>query len=188
MKQKNNRRSIRLRGYDYSKDGWYFITVCVHEFKEVFGEIKDEIFHANEWGNIVEITLKETSKIRENDTCIEVFQIMPNHIHFIIVIGSKENLPNIIGFPDTDSALMEFSSPSKTVGAIVRGIKGRVTSQIQQKEEITDLKLWQRNYYERIIRDKNELHRIRNYIKQNPAKWQKDKAFFKKLLARMIKR
>ncbi len=188
MKPKNNRHSIRLRGYDYSQDGWYFITVCVDGFREVFGEINDNIFQANEWGKIVANNLSETIEIRESQTCIEVFQVMPNHIHFIIVIGSKENLPNIIGFPDTDAELAEYRSPSKTVGAIIRGIKGRVTSQIQLKEGITDLKLWQRNYYEHIIRDENELNRIRYYINQNPVKWQKDKAFFKKLLKRMVKR
>jgi putative transposase len=188
MKPHGNRHTIRLRGYDYSQDGWHFITVCVSEFKEVFGEIEENIFYPSEWGNIVEKNLKETVEIREGKMSVEVFQVMPNHIHFIVVIGSLENLPVIDGFPDTSSELAKYGSPIKAVGSMVRGLKGRITSQIQIKEGVVDLKLWQRNYYERIVRDEKELNRIRYYIRQNPMKWQKDKQFFKKLLEKMIKR
>lgn len=113
---------------------------------------------------------------------------MPNHFHGIVVIGDIYNLPNIDGFPDTNAPEAMFRSPTKTVGAMLRGFKASVTSQIQKKEDVVDLKLWQRNYYEHIIRDEPELERIREYIKQNPSKWQEDKEFFKKLLKKMTKR
>ncbi|MDZ7933643.1 MAG: transposase [Emticicia sp.] len=186
--KKHNRHSIRLRGYDYSQDGWYFITICVNDFKEVFGEITNNIFTPNKWGTIVETNLKETIEVRGGKTSIDTFQIMPNHLHLIIVIGDKENLPNIAGFPNTDSELTQFGSPISNLGSIIRGIKGRITSQIQLNERVTDLKLWQRNYYEHIIRDANELKRIRKYIENNPYNWQKDKNFFRKLFLKMVKR
>ncbi len=188
MKPKNNRHSIRLQGYDYSQDGWYFITICVSEFREVFGEINDGIFSPNEWGKIVEDNLRKTAKIRQDKMGIDIFQVMPNHLHFIVTIGDNDNLPNISGFPDTNAELTQFSSPVNNLGSAIRGLKGKITSQIQIKEGITDLKLWQRNYYEHIIRDTNELDRIKKYIYQNPLKWQQDRIFFKKLLSKMTKK
>ena len=188
MNQYKDRQSIRLQGYDYSQDGWYFITICVNGFQEFFGEIKEGNFIKSKWGEIVENCWNDTVEIRKGDVSIDVFQIMPNHFHAIIVIGDKKNLPNISRFPDVSSEKTIFKSPSKTIGAIVRGFKSSVTSKIQKLENVDDLKLWQRNFYERIIRDEHELHRIQNYVRQNPEKWQKDKEFFKILLERMVKR
>lgn len=188
MKKEKGRQSIRLQGYNYSQDGWYFITICVNGFQEFFGEIQEGNFIKSKWGEIVESCWNETVELRKGEVSINVFQIMPNHFHGIIIIGDKKNLPNISRFPDVNSEKTIFRSPSKTVGAIVRGFKASVTSKIQKLENVDDLKLWQRNFYERIIRDQKELHRIQNYIRQNPEKWQKDKDFFKILLKRMVKR
>jgi putative transposase len=188
MKQYKDRQSIRLQGYDYSQDGWYFITICVNGFQEFFGEIVEGNFIKSKWGEIVENCWNETVELREGEVSIDVFQVMPNHFHGIIVIGDKKKLPKVIGFPDTTSEKETFKSPSKTIGAIIRGFKASVTSKIQKLENVDDLKLWQRNFYERIIRDEQELYRIQNYIRQNPEKWQKDKEFFKILLERMVTR
>ncbi len=79
---------------------------------------------------------------------IDVFQIMPNHFRVIIIIGDKKNLPNISRFPDVSSEKTIFKSPSKTIRAIVRGFKLTITSKIQKLENVDDLKLWQRNFYE----------------------------------------
>lgn len=187
MKQDKDRQSIRLQGYNYSQDGWYFVTICVNGFQELFGEIQGGNFIKSKWGEIVESCWNETVELRKGEVSIDLFQIMPNHFHAIIIIGDKNIIPNIIRFPDVSSKKTIFKSPSKTVGAIIRGFKASVTSKIQKLEQIDDLKLWQRNYYERIIRDENELNRIRRYIQQNPMKWQEDKELFKKLLLKMAK-
>lgn len=179
-----NRRTIRLRGYDYSQEGWYFITICTKYFQEVFGKIIDGKFYASKWGEIVEQCWKQTPIIRPNVE-VDVFQIMPNHLHGIIVIGSKKQAPDTGGFPDTNSEPAKFEYENKSIGAIIRGFKGSVTNQIQKLEGVDALELWHTNYYEHIIRDSKSLEAIRNYILQNPTKWQADKEHFEKLLAKM---
>lgn len=182
---KKNRKTIRLQGYDYAQDGWYFITLCIQNFEEILGEIAPNgEFIPNHLGEIVEKSWLETSKIRPN-TNLDVYQVMPNHFHAIITIGNSENPPSVIGFPDTHHPLTPFKSPSRTLEAIIRGFKGQSTKRIKEYTKDTFDQIWQRNYYERIIRDANELEKIRNYILDNPKKWKDDKDFFKKLLKKM---
>lgn len=185
MIPRKNRKTIRLKGYDYSQDGWYFVTFCVKNFEERLGSISDEgIFIPNELGVIAESEWNETPNIRPNVE-LDMFQIMPNHFHAVIVIGSKEKLPNIVGFPDTSNPIDKFKSPIRTIGSIIRGFKGASTRQMRLITNNSEDKVWQYNYYERIIRDENELNRIRKYIENNARKWQDDKEHFKKLLERM---
>ena len=187
MIPRKNRKTIRLQGYDYSQDGWYFVTFCVKDFEERLGIISDEgIFIPNDLGIISEKEWNETPNIRPN-VILDAFQIMPNHFHAIIVIGSNEKLPNIKRFPDTHNPVAEFKSPVRTIGAIIRGFKGASTKKIRLITNNSEDKVWQHNYYERIIRDENELNRIRKYIDDNPQKWHDDKEHFKKLLERMKK-
>lgn len=188
MKSTKSRKSIRLQGFDYAQNGWYFITICIKGFEELLGKISnDGIFTPNEIGKIVEETWLLTPQIRPTVE-LDIYQIMPNHFHEIVVIGSKNSPPLIQRFPDTHNPPSKFQSPKNTIGAIVRGFKGASTKLIRQN--ITrnfEEKIWQRNYYERIIRDEAELNRIRNYIANNPKRWQEDKEFFKKLLEKMAK-
>ena len=188
MKSIKSRKSIRLQGYDYAQNGWYFITICIKGFEELLGKISnDGVFIPNEIGKIVEVTWLLTPQIRPSVE-LDTYQIMPNHFHGIVVIGSKNSLPLIHGFPDTHNPPSKFQSPKRTIGAIVRGFKGASTKLIRKNLVGNfDDKIWQRNYYERIIRDEAELNRIRTYIENNPKKWQEDKEFFKKLLDKMAK-
>ncbi len=101
MKSTKSRKSIRLQGFDYAQNGWYFITICIKGFEELLGEISnDGIFIPNEIGKIVEETWLLTSQIRPTVE-LDIYQIMPNHFHGIVVIGSKNSPPLIQGFPDT---------------------------------------------------------------------------------------
>ena len=182
-----SRKTIRLQGYDYAQDGWYFITICTFQFEEIFGEIDENSqFLPSKLGEIVKEKWLETSKIRPN-VYLDTFQVMPNHFHAIVVIGGKNTLPNIEGFPNTNDTYSSFSSPKRTVGAIVRGFKGSVTKEYNKINDKSIATIWQSNYYERIIRNLNELNSIRNYIEKNPINWQKDKESFKKLLLKMNK-
>lgn len=178
--QKHHRRSIRLKGYNYSQPGWYFVTICTKNREMLFGEIVDGKTILNEWGMISETEWLKTEEIRKNIK-IDQYVIMPNHLHGIIKIVDEEediyvranrNSPQ----RDTDQS-NGFQSPSKTIGAIIRGYKSTVTKKINIRRKTPGTPLWQRNYYERIIRDEPELNRIRKYILENPIIWEKDKYY-----------
>ncbi len=229
----HHRKSIRLKGYDYSQKGLYFITICTRNRIHLFGKIKNGKMILNKYGEIAQEEWEKTLKIRKNIN-LGQFIIMPDHFHSIIHIEYKiENNKDTSG---------KFKSPSQTIGAIIRGYKGATTKRINTisnrmnqctgvlqyaptedhflkeesspsflsaptedhflkdesspsflsaptedhflKDESSSIEnpphlknpsIWQRNYWEHIIRNKNEYLRISNYIKNNPANWQKNK-------------
>jgi putative transposase len=264
----HHRRSIRLKGYDYSQAGLYFITICCQDRICRFGKIENGEMILNEYGEIAHNEWMKTPELRPQIE-LDAFIVMPNHIHGIIIInetdrgelhspdkpeiemgelhspesnstnkiqgecnspqrGFSDNKPEFNssikiqgesdspikiqgecnspqrGFsdnkPEFNSSIKiqgefnspnkiqgecnspqrgfidnktEFKSPRQTVGAIVRGYKSSVTKQLGLMG--FDEKLWQRNYYEHIIRDEKAYHNISEYIINNPAKWAGDK-------------
>lgn len=178
---KFNRHSIRLKGYDYSNPGLYFITICCQDRAHMFGNIVDNEMILNEYGSVAFNEWLKTSEIRPNVELLE-FVIMPNHIHGIIRIlrRGELNSPQNIGLNSTDIhgicnrgvCNTPLRSPSQTVGAIVRGYKSCVTKQLGLLG--FHGKLWQRNYYECIIRNEQSYLKISQYILNNPANWGND--------------
>lgn len=198
------RRSIRLKGYDYSQAGLYFITICCENRICRFGKIQNGEMILNEYGRIAYNEWEKTPDIR-NHVELGEFIIMPNHIHGIIRLGELHSPKNEtrctdkLHSPENKSTSHSnfgecnskydrgkwnskydrgecnspLRSPSQTVGAIVRGYKSSVTKQLNLMG--FHGKLWQRNYYEHIIRNEQSHHRISHYIINNPAKWQMDK-------------
>jgi len=158
---RHHRRSIRLRGYDYAQVGAYYITLCTHGRAWFFGRIVDGVMALSEAGQIAERELLQTPDVRPN-TQIDAYVVMPNHVHVIFVIVYRD--------ADTPQEAATFRSPARTVGAIVRGYKGAVTSQVN-KLNGTEEPVWQRNYYEHIVRNDADLNRIRRYIEANPVRW-----------------
>ena len=158
-----HRRSIRLKGHDYSDDGFYFITICIKDRHCYFGRVIDGKMVLNEKGQIVKNKWLNTANVRQGDVILHEYVVMPNHFHAIVEIcrgGVRDSTDR--GVCDTP-----LRSPSKTLGAIVRGFKSAVTKQI-------GFPIWQRNYYEHIIRNAHAFERISNYIRNNPAQWNKD--------------
>ncbi len=188
----HHRRSIRLKGYDYSQAGLYFITICCQDRICRFGHIENGKMVLNHWGQIAHNEWAKTPEIRPNVELGE-FIIMPNHIHGIIRLstaGRGELHSPLLHSPDPsgecktsdDSGVCKtpLRSPSQTVGAIVRGYKSSVTKQINMMGLFdTPIQIWHRNYWEHIIRDEQSYQRISNYIINNPRKWDNDK-FYKK--------
>ena len=170
--EKHHRRSIRLKGYDYSQEGLYFITICVQNREHLLGEIKNGEMILSECGKIADECWKEIPKHFPNAVLHE-YIIMPNHIHGIIefrtVIGANNHSPE----PNNHSP--HFRSPSKTIGSVVRGFKIGVTKWARQNTNIETV--WQRNYYEHIIKDERAYQNISNYIINNPIKWNEDKFY-----------
>lgn len=148
------RKRTRLKEYDYSNNAYYFITICVNDKSEVFGKVENNSVSLNEYGIIVENKLLDLSE-RFNSVEIDYYVIMPNHFHCIFILEhesdkSKESISNIIG---------AFKS---------------ITTIELHKNGISKFK-WQRSFYDRIIRNENELFNIRKYIDQNPLRWELEK-------------
>ncbi len=165
-----HRRSIRLKGYDYSSAGAYFVTICTQNRECLFGEVVDEEIRISEIGTIVQAEWMRTTDIRSN-VLTDQFIIMPNHIHGIWYLIERDDGRGVLQYAPTES---QFRSPSQTIGAIVRGFKSAATKQINELRGTPGKPVWQRNYFERVIRDEDELNRIREYIIYNPLKWTDD--------------
>lgn len=167
---KHHRRSIRLKGYDYTQAGVYFVTICVAQRECLFGEIVDGEMRLNEYGRIVAEEWARTATMRSNVELGE-FVVMPNHAHGIIVltdndVGARRRLA-----PTTE----QFGKPiAGSLPTIIRAFKSAVTYRINILRQTSGAPVWQRNYWEHIIRNERELERIRAYIINNPANWSID--------------
>ena len=181
----HHRRSIRLKGYDYSQAGLYFITICCEDRICRFGNIVDGEMILNAYGQIAHDEWMKTPQLRPQIE-LDAFIVMPNHIHGILKINDTGR--GELNSPEMGMAVFEkgvsdtsLRSPSNTVGAIVRGYKSSVTKQINAMINVKNdvhnpsIKLWQRNYHENIIRDEKSYRNIANYIINNPKKWGEDK-------------
>jgi len=168
----HHRRSIRFPEYDYASEGGYFITIVTHERANLFGEIIHGEMKLNAFGKIVTDEWFHTTQLRPNIELFEdEFVVMPNHVHGIVWITDPVHGNAPVG-TYRDTPLLR--SPSNTVGAIVRGFKGSVTTRINIQRHAQGVPVWQRNYYERIIRDEQDYEAIANYIYNNPLSWETD--------------
>ncbi len=172
MSQKGSspsRRSIRLPGYDYSQAGAYFVTIVTYDRKPLFGEVKNDEMHLNALGKIAQDEWFRTSRLRLYVKLLEdEFIVMPNHIHGIIWITDT-----VGAYRNTPLPTQSFHSPGIGIGAIIRGYKSSVTS-INQLRQTPATPIWQRNYYEHIIRNEQEMQSIADYTITNPLNWEKD--------------
>jgi putative transposase len=194
-----NRQSIRLISYDYSQQGSYFITLVTQDRIHLFGKIEDGKMILNTVGKIVEVEWKKTIELRSNISLGE-FIIMPDHMHMIITITTQMEKNE-----EKEWIHSNPKSPSHTIGAIIRGFKGASTKKInlflnstgelpfaptsespfaptiespfapRNSPEFYKYKIFQRNYYEHIIRNENDYNRIEQYIIHNPMNWKKKK-------------
>ena len=171
------RRSIRLRGYDYTRPGAYFVTICTHNRECLFGEIMDGEMVLNHAGRMVLDVWNEIPKYYPG-IVIDAFQIMPNYIHGIIkIVGAGPcACPNM----DVNGQPQGVAPTGLSLPDVIHRFKTTTTKRYidgvkQHAWPRFDGKLWQRNYWEHIIRNDGELCRIRQYIVNNPVKWQMDR-------------
>lgn len=196
----HHRRSLRLKGYDYAREGLYFITICCFENKHLFGKIVDGVVMLNEAGRFAERCWEEIPEHFKN-VVLHAFVIMPNHVHGILeIVGAKnEEDGNVAGAKMKNNGNNEnnadregaknFSpvrgdiignrnsplpqSPSRTIGSVVRGFKIGVTKWMRQNTGV--INVWHRNYYDIIIRNEQSYDNISNYIVNNPINWRDDR-------------
>src|SRR5919108_4995307 len=162
--QKHQRRSMRLANYNYAEFGAYFVTIVAHNRRCIFGEVVDGKIELNDLGQIVTEEWERSHHIRK-EIGLDGFVVMPNHLHGIVMIrpvGATGRSPSLSG------------PLKRSLGACVAGFKSAVTTRINQLCVTPGLRIWQRNYYEHIIRDEESLNRIRQYILDNPAGWSLD--------------
>jgi REP element-mobilizing transposase RayT len=189
----HHRRSIRLKGYDYSQAGLYFITICTQNRECLFGHITNGEMILNDAGKMVE-TEWLNLKTRFPNIELHEYVVMPNHFHGILeIVGAA-----LVAAQSAQSALVAAQSaqsqtekdkgqpqgiaPTKTVGDMMDAFKSITTVEYIRGVKNSgwqpfDGKLWQRNYYEHIIRNEKSYETISEYILNNPAKWQDDKFY-----------
>lgn len=169
----HHRKSIRLKGYDYSQEGLYFITLCTQNRECLFGNITNGNMILNDAGMMVEKCWHEIPHHFPNTNLHEMV-VMPNHFHGIIEITAVVRAKNFSPLPQS----LPPRSPSKTIGSIVRGFKIGVTKWFRENKQNQfpiGKPVWQRNYWDRIIRNNDEYQRIMQYIINNPQQWENDR-------------
>ena len=169
----HRRRSIRLKHYDYSQAGAYFVTICTHARACVFGDVVDGAMVLNDAGKMAAQCWRAIPEHFPR-VALDVFVVMPNHVHGILFIhDAPENVgAKTFGFGEANNHSLLPHGTSKTVGAIVRGFKIGVTKWVRRHTAVCNV--WQRNYYEHIIRDEASLLHLREYINNNPLQWELD--------------
>ncbi|UBF27441.1 transposase [Kovacikia minuta CCNUW1] len=179
---KHHRRSIRLQGYDYASAGAYFITICTHQRQCLFGAVVAGEMRLNEFGQIARSHWLKLPNYHSH-LRLDEFVVMPNHLHGILVVAdspvgagfdvqSMVHTDNPLAKPAPTDALQQTSHHG--IPEIIRGFKTFSARRINQIRRVSRTPVWQRNYYEHIIRDESSLERLRQYIHNNPQSWQQD--------------
>ncbi len=176
---KYHRQSIRLKNYDYSQSGAYFVTICTQNRLCHFGCIENGIPELNDAGKIIQKIWIELPEYYPG-VDIDIFVIMPNHIHGIIVLGGVGAGPR--ASPEDNTQPDSQMERAMTLPDVVHRFKSLTTTQYRHGVKMWNWpsfpgKLWQRNYYEHIIRSDSDLNRIRDYIQNNPKNWITDRLY-----------
>jgi putative transposase len=178
----HRRRTIRIRDYDYTQGGAYFITICTRDRECLWGKVINGMIQLNEMGRLVESVWLQTALVRPNIE-LDAYVVMPNHFHAIFFIHESPGVPGATH--RVAPTKNPYSAPGKTrrptgpkprsVGAVMAQFKSLVTKSINDTRQYRGGTVWQRNYYEHVIRDEESLNRIREYIATNAHRWDLDR-------------
>jgi putative transposase len=184
---RHHRRSIRLKGYDYTRDGAYFVTICTRDRACLFGTVVNGEMLLNQYGREVAGCWMWLAQ-RYSYVHLDQWVVMPNHVHGIIVIvddrrgGSRTDptrtapTTGLVGQSTVDiDGLWIASTKRKTLGRLIGAFKTVSTRRINGVRSTPGAKVWQRNYYEHVVRNRLQLRRVRRYIASNPSRWELDR-------------
>ena len=151
------RKRLRIQNFDYSSEGYYFVTICTKDKKKYFGDIIDTQSNSMRYTPVGVVAEKHIKKIEHHFSCVTVdkYVVMPNHVHMIIIIGCKNKAPTG-NFP--------------TLSTIIGLYKSGVSRELGQS-------VWQRFYHDHVIRNETAYKKIWEYIDTNPMAWEKDVFF-----------
>jgi REP element-mobilizing transposase RayT len=155
MKDLPKRKRTRLKEYDYSQFGYYFITICIKDRKEFFSNIDNSSVVLTNFGNVISEILKNLPTFYNVE--IDCYVIMPDHIHLIVILDKAES--------------QKKYSLSEIIGKF-KSFSGKKIREILEDYEKFE---WQKSFYDRVIRDEKELYQIRKYIQENPLRWEIEK-------------
>lgn len=199
--ERHRRHSIRLKGYDYSQAGAYYVTIVTRDRANLFGEVVDGQMRLNELGHVVREEWLRSEHVR-HEIRLDEFVVMPNHVHGIIWIAGESpsrqpppDDPQPGGEPQSAPVGAHSRAPlppshppqpahgsqpppqraRRSLGSFIAGFKSIATTRINQLHGAPGTPVWQRNYYEHVIRDERALNRIRQYIRDNPMRWDLDR-------------
>ncbi len=170
MSEFPQRKSPRLQGYDYSLSGGYFITICTHQRRHLFGAIRENGMNLSDAGKMAAERWHALPNHHSNIE-LDAFVVMPNHIHGVLFI-MDEVIMDKAGLVPTEAGVA-----SGSLGATVGSYKASVTRQIRRNWQQPDLIVWQSRYHDHIIRNEKTLNYIRNYVIYNPELWLEDKFY-----------
>lgn len=181
MTNRLDRRSVRLRGFDYSGEATFFITICSWQRKHIFGIIKDGQFVASPSGLAVAAAWERTVEIRR-ELVPHGFVVMPNHVHALFSLDPSSLHPATIGCPvEGADALQSVTTnarprrPAHSVPTIIGGFKGDATRRIWGTAHEHRFRVWQERYHDRVVRNQQEFDTILQYIETNPQRWAEDR-------------
>ncbi len=197
MENHPQRKSPRLKDYDYTQEGVYFVTICTARRIHLFGNVVEGEMRLNPLGKIAYQELQHIPQ-RWQTVAVDLFVVMPNHVHVIIVLVGTAFLPDIpkqfddVGTRFFASDMADTHKPDTkngvpTLGRVVGSYKAGVT-RLARKHQILDdtAGMWQGRYHDHIIRDEHSLNNLRRYVEQNPARWQEDVFLWKGVGTRKI--
>jgi REP element-mobilizing transposase RayT len=161
------RRSIRLKDFDYGSSAGYVVTICSHRRKQIFGVIRDDQVELSPLGRVLEEEWLRSAEIRTS-ILLNQFIVMPNHFHGIVIVTADT---------DRGRGAVGESGPSRTLAALVRGFKSACAARVKKEPLGVELPVWQRGYYDRVIRDDAELDKFARYIVSNPEQWELDRHY-----------
>ena len=178
------RKQIRLKNFDYSDAGWYFVTICTQNREYILGNVVNGEMILNEFGEIINKKINELIKYKNVD--VDIYCVMPNHIHLILIIVGADPrvrpLSKQFGTSYINLGSTQGSTPTKDpiLGEYIKRLKTLTTfiyiDHVKNGNWPSfEKRLWQRNYYEHIIRNEFDLNRIRQYIHDNPINWETDR-------------
>jgi REP element-mobilizing transposase RayT len=165
----HHRRSVRLQTHDYARRAASFVTICSHEREYLFGGVLGDVMRPNVLGRAV-IECWEALPAHFCGVTYDAFIVMPNHVHAILVLGD-------VAAPADDAKAQPAAPLSPSLGSIIGSFKSAAARSVNRLRFSPAAPVWQRNYYEHIVRNESELACIRRYVTGNPASWREDEYY-----------